>query len=174
VEAQGAHTAVVLHGLLGQRRNWRNFTSKMASEVVQETRKPWKMLTVDLRCHGESNKLKGFHTPHDLKNSASDLLKFVQQTLRYFICLENSLQACAVEGRHLSRVHAFTDGLCRFRMDNITFCALSNWAIVRSCGQKSSRYCRSDHDCKCIQRFGMASLTVLHIRIDYQNGKKNL
>lgn len=55
-----------LHGILGQRTNWRSFSRKLGA------RKPeWGAVLVDLRLHGGSN--HGFDPPHTVAAAAADL-----------------------------------------------------------------------------------------------------
>jgi len=69
-------TAVLIHGILGSRRNLASFANKLA-----EAFPAWQFLLVDLRCHG------GSHTdlalpplgPHDVEASASDILRLLGQ-----------------------------------------------------------------------------------------------
>lgn len=66
-------TAVLLHGILGSRKNWGTFARRLAQEFPT-----WQFLLVDLRCHGESTSLKkrGAHT---VASAALDVLKLVAQ-----------------------------------------------------------------------------------------------
>jgi len=57
---------LVLHGIMGNLRNWRSFARRMAENVPG-----WRVLTVDLRNHGRS---LGAPPPHDLPSAARDLL----------------------------------------------------------------------------------------------------
>lgn len=59
-------TAVVVHGLLGSGRNWRN----VARRVLEAAGGSWRLLLVDQRCHGRSAHLA---PPHDLAASARDI-----------------------------------------------------------------------------------------------------
>ena len=80
--AQDAHVALVLHGVLGQGKNWRTFSKRLAQEAEDATAKPWRVLTLDLRCHGESSTVAGFAPPHDMRSCAGDVVDFVTNTLR--------------------------------------------------------------------------------------------
>jgi len=56
---------VLLHGILGSRRNWRTFGKRLA-----QSRPDLGVVTVDLRNHGDSH---GLAAPHDLAACASDV-----------------------------------------------------------------------------------------------------
>lgn len=56
---------VLLHGILGSRRNWRTFGKRLA-----DARPDLGVVTVDLRNHGDSH---GMAPPHDLRTCALDL-----------------------------------------------------------------------------------------------------
>ncbi|MCD7457265.1 hypothetical protein HAX54_034698 [Datura stramonium] len=66
-------TAVLLHGILGSRKNWGSFARRLAQEFPK-----WQFLLVDLRCHGDSASLKkrGAHT---VASAALDVLKLLGQ-----------------------------------------------------------------------------------------------
>ncbi|KAA8528014.1 hypothetical protein F0562_035117 [Nyssa sinensis] len=66
-------TAVLLHGILGCRKNWGTFARRLAKEFPK-----WQFLLVDLRCHGDSASIKkrGAHT---VASAALDVLKLVGQ-----------------------------------------------------------------------------------------------
>lgn len=66
-------TAVLLHGILGSRKNWGTFTRRLAQEFPN-----WQFLLVDLRCHGDSASItkKG---PHTVASAALDVLKLLGQ-----------------------------------------------------------------------------------------------
>lgn len=66
-------TAVLLHGILGCRKNWGTFTRRLAQEFPM-----WQFLLVDLRCHGDSASLKK-RGPHTVASTAFDVLKLVGQ-----------------------------------------------------------------------------------------------
>jgi pimeloyl-ACP methyl ester carboxylesterase len=80
---QERNTALILHGLLGQGRNWRSFAKNLLSRLSQQQGTNWRVLTVDLRCHGNSAALSGFTPPHTMHACAQDLCSFVQQRLAY-------------------------------------------------------------------------------------------
>ncbi|KAG8661068.1 protein ABHD11 isoform X3 [Manihot esculenta] len=66
-------TAVLLHGILGSRKNWGTFTRRLAREFPM-----WQFLLVDLRCHGDSASMKK-RGPHTVASTAFDVLKLVAQ-----------------------------------------------------------------------------------------------
>jgi esterase len=69
VVAEGATpeaTVLFLHGILGSGVNWRSFARKLVERVPR-----FRALLVDLRQHGDS---RGFSPPHDVANSAHDLV----------------------------------------------------------------------------------------------------
>ncbi|KAL2513373.1 alpha/beta-Hydrolases superfamily protein [Abeliophyllum distichum] len=66
-------TAVLLHGILGSRKNWGTFARRLAKEFPK-----WQFLLVDLRCHGDSTSLKK-RGPHTVASAALDVLKLLGQ-----------------------------------------------------------------------------------------------
>ncbi|XP_059631001.1 abhydrolase domain-containing protein C22H12.03 isoform X2 [Cornus florida] len=66
-------TAVLLHGILGSRKNWGTFARRLAKEFPT-----WQFLLVDLRCHGDSASLKK-RGPHTVATTAFDVLKLFGQ-----------------------------------------------------------------------------------------------
>lgn len=66
-------TAVLLHGILGSRKNWGSFARRLAQEFPT-----WQFLLVDLRCHGDSALIKKT-APHTVASAALDVLKLVAQ-----------------------------------------------------------------------------------------------
>ncbi|CAL4972788.1 unnamed protein product [Urochloa decumbens] len=66
-------TAVLLHGILGSRKNWGSFAKRLAHEFPM-----WQFLLVDLRCHGDSASIKK-RGPHTVASTALDVLKLVVQ-----------------------------------------------------------------------------------------------
>ncbi|KAJ1286546.1 hypothetical protein BS78_03G360800 [Paspalum vaginatum] len=66
-------TAVLLHGILGSRKNWGSFAKRLAQEFPM-----WQFLLVDLRCHGDSASIKK-RGPHNVASTALDVLKLVVQ-----------------------------------------------------------------------------------------------
>ena len=61
---------LVLHGILGSRRNWRQFIKRMSQEHPK-----WNFVTVDLRQHGDSHRPQG---PNGLTDCAQDLIQLCQ------------------------------------------------------------------------------------------------
>ncbi|KAG2593433.1 abhydrolase domain-containing protein C22H12.03-like isoform X3 [Panicum virgatum] len=66
-------TAVLLHGILGSRKNWGSFAKRLAQEFPM-----WQFLLVDLRCHGDSASTKK-RGPHTVAATALDVLKLLVQ-----------------------------------------------------------------------------------------------
>ncbi|GAQ82053.1 hypothetical protein KFL_000990020 [Klebsormidium nitens] len=66
-------TAVLLHGILGGRRNWSSFARRLAQEFPN-----WQFLLVDLRCHGESAAVRR-PGPHSVDTAALDVLQLIVQ-----------------------------------------------------------------------------------------------
>nr|CAB3479055.1 unnamed protein product [Digitaria exilis] len=66
-------TAVLLHGILGSRKNWGSFAKRLAQEFPM-----WQFLLVDLRCHGDSASIKK-RGPHTVASTALDVLKLIVQ-----------------------------------------------------------------------------------------------
>ncbi|OAY83257.1 Alpha/beta hydrolase domain-containing protein 11 [Ananas comosus] len=66
-------TAVLLHGILGCRKNWGSFARRLAQEFPM-----WQFLLVDLRCHGDSASIKK-NGPNTVASAALDVLKLVAQ-----------------------------------------------------------------------------------------------
>ncbi|KAJ4713784.1 Alpha/beta hydrolase domain-containing protein 11 [Melia azedarach] len=66
-------TAVLLHGILGSRKNWGTFARRLAQAFPT-----WQFLLVDLRCHGDSASIKK-RGPHTVASTALDVLKLVGQ-----------------------------------------------------------------------------------------------
>ncbi|KAJ3678089.1 hypothetical protein LUZ60_001892 [Juncus effusus] len=66
-------TCVLLHGILGSRKNWGTFARKLAQEFPL-----WQFLLVDLRCHGDSAMIEK-NGPHTVASAAFDVLKLVRQ-----------------------------------------------------------------------------------------------
>ncbi|KAJ8773669.1 hypothetical protein K2173_005915 [Erythroxylum novogranatense] len=64
-------TAVLLHGILGSRKNWGTFARRLAQEFPM-----WQFLLIDLRCHGDSTSIKKIG-PHTVASAAFDVLKLV-------------------------------------------------------------------------------------------------
>eukprot|EP01018_Ginkgo_biloba_P010269 Gb_31948 [translate_table: standard] len=66
-------TAVLLHGILGGRKNWGSFARRLAQEFPM-----WQFLLVDLRCHGDSASIPK-RPPHTVASAARDVLQLVGQ-----------------------------------------------------------------------------------------------
>ncbi|KAK6257853.1 hypothetical protein QUC31_001312 [Theobroma cacao] len=66
-------TAVLLHGILGSRKNWGTFARRLAQEFPT-----WQFVLVDLRCHGDSASFKK-RGPHTVASTALDVLKLIAQ-----------------------------------------------------------------------------------------------
>ncbi|KAK1422183.1 hypothetical protein QVD17_25128 [Tagetes erecta] len=64
-------TAVLLHGILGSRKNWGTFARRLAKEFPN-----WQFLLVDLRCHGDSASIRKTG-PHTVASTALDVLKLL-------------------------------------------------------------------------------------------------
>ncbi|XP_019152068.1 PREDICTED: protein ABHD11 [Ipomoea nil] len=64
-------TAVLLHGILGSRKNWGSFARRLAKEFPK-----WQFLLVDLWCHGDSTSIKK-KGPHTVASAALDVLKLL-------------------------------------------------------------------------------------------------
>lgn len=69
-------TAVLVHGILGNRRNLLSFANRMIEAFPS-----WQILLVDLRCHGESASTAAVPTggPHGVASAAADLLKLLRR-----------------------------------------------------------------------------------------------
>lgn len=67
-------TAVLVHGILGQRRNMLSFAKRLVQEFPS-----WQVLLVDLRCHGESAVSGAAPSggPHGVESAAADVLKLL-------------------------------------------------------------------------------------------------
>ncbi|KAH7352098.1 hypothetical protein KP509_19G029800 [Ceratopteris richardii] len=64
-------TAVLLHGILGSRRNWSTFSKRLAQAFPS-----WQFLLIDLRCHGESSFID-MQGPNSVASAARDVLRLV-------------------------------------------------------------------------------------------------
>ncbi|XP_023759324.1 uncharacterized protein LOC111907751 isoform X1 [Lactuca sativa] len=64
-------TAVLLHGILGSRKNWGTFARRLAQEFPN-----WQFLLVDLRCHGDSASITK-RGPHTVASAALDVLNLL-------------------------------------------------------------------------------------------------
>lgn len=65
-------TAVLLHGILGSRRNLLSFAKRLAAEYPA-----WQFVLVDLRCHGASASNGGAPAPHSVAEAAHDVLRLL-------------------------------------------------------------------------------------------------
>ena len=76
-------TAIVVHGLFGSGRNWRT-PSKSLADLAVSMSPPgspgWRVIMVDLRCHGKSADVAGLNAPHDIVSAARDLVDLVKVT----------------------------------------------------------------------------------------------
>ena len=61
-------TAVLIHGVMGSRRNLHSFAKSLSREVPN-----WNFLLVDLRCHGESASIAKRSDPHTVESAAADV-----------------------------------------------------------------------------------------------------
>lgn len=66
-------TAVLLHGILGGRKNWGTFARRLVKEFPK-----WQFLLVDLRCHGDSAAIEK-QGPHNVASAALDILDLLGQ-----------------------------------------------------------------------------------------------
>lgn len=79
--ASHSFRAIILHGLMGSGRNWRNFSRQLGSAILQQNSRGsagWHMVLVDLRNHGQSAGLEGFDPPHDISSAAKDVANLVK------------------------------------------------------------------------------------------------
>lgn len=68
-----APTAVLLHGILGQKKNLSSFAQQLARNHPS-----WNFLLVDLRCHGASAQAASrLPRPHDVTKTAADVLNLL-------------------------------------------------------------------------------------------------
>ena len=65
-EKKAERNAFVIHGILGNKRNWRSFINSLAKGCPKI-----RFILVDLRNHGSS---PGFSPPHNLGASARDVI----------------------------------------------------------------------------------------------------
>jgi pimeloyl-ACP methyl ester carboxylesterase len=76
-QQRAAPTAVLVHGILGNRRNLASF-----AHMLVEAFPSWQVLLVDLRCHGESAYSSGGGTPrngpHSVATAARDVLALLR------------------------------------------------------------------------------------------------
>lgn len=72
-------TCVLVHGILGSRRNLQSFAKKLAEKFPS-----WQFLLVDLRNHGESNTFEAKpEAPHTVQNAARDVLSVLNHLKIY-------------------------------------------------------------------------------------------
>lgn len=63
------HTALVIHGIMGSKRNWLGFARRLVKQYPS-----WRVVLADLRNHGDSADFSG---PHTLQACAEDLAHLV-------------------------------------------------------------------------------------------------
>ncbi|MEE2644568.1 MAG: alpha/beta hydrolase [Myxococcota bacterium] len=66
VYGEGEASVWILHGIMGSRKNWGRFARQLSERLSG-----WRVRSIDLRCHGESNELP---PPHSLDACVSDLI----------------------------------------------------------------------------------------------------
>ncbi|TMW65949.1 hypothetical protein Poli38472_003714 [Pythium oligandrum] len=64
-------TAFVMHGILGNKMNWRTFSLKLAN-----AKPDWRFVTLDHRAHGDSPSL---NAPHTVSACSEDLLRLADE-----------------------------------------------------------------------------------------------
>lgn len=70
---QAPPTAVLVHGILGSRRNMQSYARRLVEGYPS-----WQVLLVDLRCHGESAALSpSLQQPHSVDSAAADVLRLL-------------------------------------------------------------------------------------------------
>ncbi|KAG1667524.1 hypothetical protein FOA52_013714 [Chlamydomonas sp. UWO 241] len=79
---QPPRTLVLLHGLLGSGRNWRSFSGALVKAAAAATGSAWRVLLVDLRCHGGSTKVGGLNPPHSMQSAARDVTRLMAEVLQ--------------------------------------------------------------------------------------------
>ena len=67
---RGSITVFILHGIMGSRRNWRSFASRL-----QAAEPSWRLVLIDLRCHGHARDVEG---PHTLSSASADVWKLIK------------------------------------------------------------------------------------------------
>eukprot|EP00882_Tetradesmus_deserticola_P008990 GHRQ01009484.1.p1 GENE.GHRQ01009484.1~~GHRQ01009484.1.p1 ORF type:complete len:266 (+),score=80.07 GHRQ01009484.1:204-1001(+) len=76
-QVKNVPTAVLVHGILGSRRNLHSF-----AHMIVEGFPSWQVMLVDLRCHGESSVASGGLPavgPHTVQTAAKDVLALLRQ-----------------------------------------------------------------------------------------------
>ncbi len=69
------------HRLLGQGRNWRSFARRAIEPAAAATGRPWRVVLLDLRNHGDSSTVPGIHAPHTLTAAAQDVAYTLKHVL---------------------------------------------------------------------------------------------
>ena len=107
-EPNGRHppTAVLIHGILGSRRNLLSFAKRLAQRFPS-----WQFLLVDLRCHGQTANMP---TPPAGANDVTNAAKDVLATLQHLKIYPHSLIGHSFGGKvAMSMVHQFGKQLPR-------------------------------------------------------------
>ncbi|GAB4813895.1 hypothetical protein N2152v2_000941 [Parachlorella kessleri] len=72
-EGKQPPTAVLVHGILGNRRNMQSFARRLVQGFPQ-----WQVVLVDLRCHGDSAALSAQQQrPHSVESAAADITRLL-------------------------------------------------------------------------------------------------
>lgn len=73
-------TAMVVHGLMGSGRNWRTFSKRLATGMLNSTpgSAGWRMVLIDLRNHGNSANLPILRPPHNISAAARDVADLIK------------------------------------------------------------------------------------------------
>eukprot|EP01023_Acetabularia_acetabulum_P052460 TRINITY_DN5820_c0_g2_i1.p1 TRINITY_DN5820_c0_g2~~TRINITY_DN5820_c0_g2_i1.p1 ORF type:complete len:369 (+),score=54.49 TRINITY_DN5820_c0_g2_i1:156-1262(+) len=67
--------AVMIHGIMGNMKNMQSMANRIAEEFPT-----WRVLLVDLRCHGESaDDSTAFSAPHTVQSCGSDVLQLLSE-----------------------------------------------------------------------------------------------
>lgn len=74
IGAAGRPPVYFLHGFLGSGRNWTSFARRLV-----ELRSDWRAVLVDLRLHGESQRIGG---PHSVATAAGDVIELIGTSSR--------------------------------------------------------------------------------------------
>ena len=107
-EPKGPHppTAVLIHGILGSRRNLLSFAKRLAQRFPS-----WQFILVDLRCHGQTANMP---TPPPGSNDVTNAAKDVLATLQHLKIYPHSLIGHSFGGKvAMSMVHQFGKQLPR-------------------------------------------------------------